>query len=237
MRYLISWPIVILFAFVVTGDATAQTVIKALPRWMVSMHVDAMIPKKPIQQFLDNDQWGYRFEAQYRIQYNKPFMAGLYFSEADLSRYVLKYTEMNPDGDIKIKEKAITRRQEYGLTFGFFPEVNWLLQPYVLGRMGMAMFRSSSVLTDQDSGEFIDRIPELTTFVNGYGLDFGFHIVPNIWYIRGDVRIGIVANPSVNFLSLNEEKEGTVQYPIEAFDEHVSSGRWLKVSVGVSYLF
>jgi hypothetical protein len=68
-------------------------------------------------------------------------------------------------------------------------------------------------------------------------LDFGIHIVPNIWYIRGDVRLGIVANPSVKFLSFNEEKEGTVQYPIDAFDEHVSSGRWLKVSVGVSYLF
>jgi hypothetical protein len=101
----------------------------------------------------------------------------------------------------------------------------------------MASFISSSVLTDTDENEVFDRIHSLTTNVNAYGLDFGVHIVPNIWYVRGDVRIGIVANPSVKFLSLNEDKIDNVVYPIEAFDEHVSSGRWLKISVGISYLF
>jgi len=237
MRYLIQWWFVIYFTFLLTNASSAQTIIQALPRWMVSLHGDVMIPRKPIKQFLDGDQGGYRIEAQYRLQYNKPFMAGLYFSEAGLSRYVLEYTEMHPDGDLDIKEKANTRRLEGGLAIGFYPEVNWLFQPYLQGRIGMAWFVSASVLMDQNSGDFIDRYQELSTWVNAYGLDVGIHIVPNIWYIRGDVRVGVVANPSVKFLSLNDEKVGTVQYPIDAFDEHVSSGRWLKISIGVTYLF
>ena len=217
--------------------SAAQVVIEALPRWMIIAHTEVMFPRKPIKEFLDSDQWGYRIEAQYRIQYNKPFMAGLYFNEAGLSKYVIKYTESSSTGDINIKERATTRRLEWGLLMGFYPEVNWLFQPYVVGRFGMASFISSSILTDRDSDELIDRYHELTTNATGYGLDFGVHIVPNIWYLRGDVRIGVIANPSVKFLSLNEDKVGTVQYPIEAFDEHVSSGRWLKISAGISYLF
>ena len=221
----------------VPSPVFSQTIIEALPRWMVSLHTEVMYPRQPIKEFLDGAQWGYRVEAQYRLQYNKPFMAGLYFNEAGLSKYTIKYTEMHPDGDLNIKEKATTRRLEAGLLIGFCPEVNWLLQPYVQGRIGMASFISSSVLTDTDENEVFDRIHSLTTNVNAYGLDFGVHIVPNIWYVRGDVRIGIVANPSVKFLSLNEDKIDNVVYPIEAFDEHVSSGRWLKISVGISYLF
>ena len=217
--------------------STAQVVIEALPRFMVSMHTEVMFPRKPIKEFLDGDQWGYRIEAQYRIQYNKPFMAGMYFNEAGLSKYVIKYTEPSSTGDVNIKERATTRRLEFGLLMGFYPEVNWLFQPYVVGRFGMASFISSSILTDRDSDELIDRYHELTTNVTGYGLDFGVHIVPNIWYLRGDVRIGVIANPSVKFLSLNDDKVGTVKYPIEAFDDHVSSGRWLKISAGISYLF
>jgi hypothetical protein len=233
MQYLTRCSIVFLCIFLQSGDASAQFVIQALPRWMVSFHGEVMLPRQPVNQFLDGDQWGFRLEAQYRVQYNKPFMVGGYYSEAGLSRYVIEYTYNGTN----IKEKANTRRLEAGLAFGFYPEVNWLLQPYVQGRFGMAIFTSSSILTDKDADEFIDRFNELSTAVNAYGVDFGIHIVPNIWYIRGDVRLGIVANPSVKFLSLNEDKVGTVQYPIEAFEEHVSSGRWFKISMGVSYLF
>jgi len=231
------WIFFFVFIFFGKGDAFAQYEIKALPRWIVSFHLDGMFPHEPIKTFLDNSQWGYHVEGQYRIQYNKPFLAGLYFSEAGLSRYVVEYMDTTQDGSTQIKEKANTVRLETGLTFGFYPEINWLLQPYIQGRFGIALFKSSSILTDHDSGELIDRIHELSTYVNSYGLDFGIHIVPTIWYFRGDVRIGVIANPSVKFLALNEEKEGTAQYPIQAFDEHISSGRWLKVSVGVSYLF
>jgi hypothetical protein len=226
-----------LLAMVLFTSVSAQEVIQALPRWMVSFHGEILFPRKPVNRFLDHDQGGYRIEAQYRIQYNKPFMAGLYFNETGLSKYVVTYTDTTSDGLQDIKERAVTRRLEGGLVLGFFPEVNWLFQPYLQGRFGMAGFITSSVLTDQESGEQIDRIHELSTYVNAYGLDVGVHIVPNIWYIRGDLRLGIVANPSVKFLSLNEDKKGSVQYPIDAFDEHVSSARWLKVSAGITYLF
>lgn len=237
MRIFYSSFLVFSVIILVKQHGHTQPIIDVLPRWMVSLHTDVMYPRKPIKEFLDDTQWGYRVEAQYRLQYNKPFMVGLYFNEAGLSKYAIKYTEMHPDGDINIKEKATTRRLEAGLLIGFCPEVNWLLQPYIQGRVGMASFISSTVLKDTDSNEQFDRIHALTTNVNAYGLDFGVHIVPNIWYLRGDVRIGMVANPSVKFLSLNEEEIDNVMYPIDAFEAHVSSARWFKVSVGVSYLF
>jgi hypothetical protein len=214
-----------------------QPVIEALPRWMVSGHLMYQIPQAPVDRFLDQDDWGYLLEAQYRLQYNKPFLAGIYYGEAWLSKYVLKYEQPSPEGDIKIKEKANTRRLEGGFTAGFHPEVNWLFQPYAQGRLGIALFQSSSILTDRDTQENIERISESARYVPSYGLDIGIHIVPTIWYVRGDIRVGIVSNPSVTFLALDEANKGTTGFPIEYFKEYTSSGRWLKVSVGVSYLF
>jgi hypothetical protein len=105
----------------VASPVFSQTIIEALPRWMVSVHTEIMYPRQPIKEFLDGAQWGYRVEAQYRLQYNKPFMAGLYFNEAGLSKYTIKYTEMHPDGDLNIKEKATTRRLEGRIAYWFLP--------------------------------------------------------------------------------------------------------------------
>ncbi|MBK9106544.1 MAG: hypothetical protein IPL92_18795 [Saprospiraceae bacterium] len=232
------WIIVSLFILeLIPSACSAQYVIKVLPRWMFSTHLDYMLPQSPVDRFLDADDWGYRFEFQYRLQYNKPFLAGLYLSEAGLSKYELNYILYDPDGAISVREKANTRRLEFGLTAGFYPEINWLLQPYVQGRVGMAVYQSSSILTDDDSDENIERISEMTSSVLAYGMDFGIHIVPNIWYLRGDVRVGFVANPSGTFLSLNEENAGSTGHPIEYFEQHTSSANWLKFSVGLSYLF
>jgi hypothetical protein len=216
---------------------SAQYVIKALPRWLLSSHVDYMLPQDPVDKFLDADDWGFRFEFQYRLQYNKPFLGGIYYSEAGLSKYVLEYIQYDPDGETAVREKANTRRIDFGLTAGFYPEINWLLQPYLQGRVGMAVFQSSSILTDDDTDENIDRISEMSSSVLSYGMDLGIHIVPNIWYIRGDLRVGFVANPSVSFLSLDEENAGTTGHPVDYFEQHVSAGNWLKFSAGVSYLF
>jgi hypothetical protein len=219
------------------ANVDAQDTIRALPRWMVSFHGYYLIPQSPVDRFLGDGAVGMQIEAQYRIQYNRPFTAGLFYGESGLSRYVLRYTQNTGDGDVDIKETANTRRLEAGITVGFYPELNWLLQPYLQGRFGFAIFQSSSIIKDRDEGEIIDRISESSNTVPAYALDIGVHIVPNIWYLRGDIRFGIAANPSATFLSLNESKKGMVNYPIEAFDEHTSAGQWLKVSVGISYLF
>ena len=101
----------------------------------------------------------------------------------------------------------------------------------------MAVYQSSSILKDDETDESIDRISEMTSSVLSYGLDLGIHIVPNIWYVRGDIRVGFVANPSVSFLSFDEANAGTSGNPIDYFEEHTSAGSWFKVSVGISYLF
>jgi len=216
---------------------SSQTVITALPRWMVTSLIYYDIPQSPTKRFVDHNSWGYQFEAQYRLQYNKPFMAGLYYHEASLSKYVLKYTQSSGNGDIDIREKANTRRIETGLSAGFYPEINWLLQPYLIGRAGLSIFHSSSILTDRDTKENIERISESTTFAPAYGLDLGVHIVPVIWYIRGDIRIGVSGNTSARYLILDKENAETTGYPIDYFESHTSAGKWLKLSAGISYLF
>lgn len=215
----------------------AQTVITALPRWMVSSLIFYDIPQAPAKKFIDHNSWGYQFDAQYRVQYNKPFMAGIYYHETGLSKYVLKYTQASGTGDVLIRDKANTRRLEAGFSAGFYPEINWLLQPYIIGRAGLAIFQSSSILTDDDTNESIERLSESTTYAPGYGLDFGVHIVPVIWYIRGDVRIGFSGNTSVDYLILDKKNAGTTEYPIDYFVQHTTAGKWLKISVGISYLF
>ncbi|MDQ3016856.1 MAG: hypothetical protein M3R25_09105 [Bacteroidota bacterium] len=213
---------------------SAQYEIKALPRWMVGTHLNFMIPQEPLNTFLKDDRVGFMIEAQYRVQYNKPLLAGLYYGETGLSQYSFRYT--TSDG-IDIKERARTRRLEAGITAGFYPEINWLFQPYLQGHAGLALFQTSSILKDTDSQDIVDRIPENSSYVPAYGLDLGIHIVPNIWYLRGDVRIGFAGNTSAYYLLLDEENKDTIGFPIDYFITHSSAGKWLKVSVGLSYLF
>jgi hypothetical protein len=222
-----------LLGFGFCAQGIAQEEIKALPRFMYTMAIDYMNPQPPIRKFSDANDWGYHISAQYRVMYNEPFMAGLYYSEAGLSRAVKKYTDNGTD----IREKANTRRIEAGIAAGVYPEFNWMIQPYIQGRLGMAWFPSASILTDRDSKEQIERISESNDHALSYGLDLGLQIVPNIWYVRGDIRVGFVANPSVTYRLLNADNLDSVTYPIDAFEYHTSAGRWLKVSVGVSYLF
>ena len=215
-------------------SAKSQEVINALPRWMVSTHFTYMIPQEPLKTFSHQGNAGFLVEAQYRVQYNKPFLAGIYYGESGVSHYAFDYT--STDG-IDIRERAITRRIEPGITAGFYPEINWLLQPYLQGHAGLAMFKTSSILKDTDSQEEIERISENTSAAPVYGLDLGIHIVPNIWYLRGDVRIGVSGNTSAEYMLLDEDEIGTTGFPIDYFNTYTSAGKWLKISAGISYLF
>jgi hypothetical protein len=217
--------------------ARGQEVIEALPRWMASAHLAYYMPQQPVSRILDHNHIGFHVEAQYRVLYNKPFLAGAYFDEYVLSRHVIKYEYSSGNGPIDVKEIANTRRISGGITAGFYPEINWLLQPYVQGRFGLAVFQTSSILHDRDTGEEIERISEYNSATPSYGIDLGMHIVPNIWYIRGDVRVGYDANTSTSYMLLDEENAGDTGYPIDYFDLHTSAGHWLKFSVGLSYLF
>ena len=227
----------IFFVLVIGYTCSAQVIIEALPRWMFGVHLNYNFPQKPVSRLLDDGSTGYQVEFQYRVQYNKPFLAGGYYNEFTLSRHEIEYTQASGAGDINISEKANTRRIEMGLTAGFYPEINWLIQPYLQGRIGMAIFQSSSILKDSDTDENIERISEKTTIAPAYGLDIGFHVVPNIWYLRGDVRVGFTGNTSTSFLLLDEENAGTSGIPIDYFENHTSAGNWLKISAGISYMF
>lgn len=230
--------IIVCIIFLVTAiSLKGQKIIEALPRWMASAHAIYMFPQEPIQQFLKDNTPGFQFEFQYRVQYNKPFLAGGYYNESTLSKHVLNYVESTGAGDIHIKEKANTRRIETGITAGFYPEINWLLQPYLQGRAGLAIYQTSSILTDNDDHEEIDRISEQTSTAPAYGIDLGVHIVPNLWYLRGDVRMGYVGNTSTTYLLHNDDSSGSSHFPIDYFDNHTSAGKWLKISVGISYMF
>lgn len=231
-----KWSFVLFFT-IFTISASGQEIIEALPRWLGSAHFNVLVPAEPTDRFLTESKPGFQFEFQYRVQYNKPFVAGAYYSEFTLSKYVLHYVQTSGAGDINIKEKANTRRIEAGITAGFYPEINWLLQPYLQGRAGLAIFQTSSILTDKDDQEEIDRISEQTSSAPAYGLDLGIHIVPNLWYLRGDVRVGFTANTSASYMLRDKETTGTSDFPIDYFQNHTSSGRWFKVSAGVSYLF
>lgn len=214
--------------------AHSQAVITALPRWMVSAHFNYVFPQEPINRYLERNNVGYTIEAQYRIQYNKPFMLGVHYTETGVSRYAFKYVD---NAGVNIRERAYTRRIEPGLAFGFYPEINWLLQPYLQAHAGMVIYQTSSILRDTDSEEVIERISENTSTAPSYSLDLGIHIVPNIWYLRGDIRIGFTTNPSLDYMVLNEEEKGTTGFPIDYFDLHTSAARWLKISAGITYMF
>lgn len=204
-----------LFIFLLTTYSKSQVVIESLPRWMVTSHAGMAWSQMPVIQFLDGNSTTFKSELFYRLQHNAPWLGGVYYQETGrLSRYVLRYTQVSQNGEqTRIREKARTIRRDFGLTAGFYPELNWLFQPYITGSAGLALFTTSSILFDRRNGEEIDRIRELTRSVPTLGIDIGFQFVPNIWLVRFDLRFGMVTNPSVTFMALDKANAGTTGYP------------------------
>ena len=229
-------PAIILIAIMKTSSFS-QVIIEALPRWQVGLHANYLIPDQPVNRFVMDNEFGFQFEAMYRVQYNKPFLAGAYYGEWTISKYTLKYVQPSGNGDIAIREKANTRRLETGLLAGFYPELNWFIQPYLQGRIGLAIFQTSTILIDDDTDESLERISEFTSLTPAYGLDVGIHIVPNIWYLRGDIRFGYTGNVSTSFMIRDEDELGTTGFAIDYFETVESAGKWWKLSVGLSYMF
>lgn len=194
-------------------------------------------PQKPIQKHLDPQDWGYTIDLMYRIQYNKPFMAGLSFSEQWLSARTNKYREVYNGIELNLKERAITRRLEVMALFGFYPETNTLVQPYLLGRAGWGKFRTTSIIYDNDEIEELERIKEHRDHTLAYGMDVGVHIVPNIWYLRFDARLGFRSNISASFMAYDSSIDSGSNYPIHDFSLFTSAANWLTASVGATILF
>lgn len=226
----------ILWALVGPIPAMAQPVITELPRFQVAGHFNLYFPRPPIDRFLDPLDSGYDIEALYRLQHNRPVLAGLYWSEMWLSRRSNRYTDWSGGSAVDIRERASSRRLEGGLTVGYYPELNWAIQPYVQGQAGFALFRTASVLFDTDEDEEIDRINENRSSAPAYGLCLGAQYVPKIWWVRADLRVGFRANPSSTFMAYDPDKENMTEFPINSFSTFTAAGHWWYASLGVSVL-
>lgn len=218
-------------------DEEYENIILALPRWMGSLTGSVAFPQKPIKQHIDKTDWGWTVDMMYRIQYNKPFLAGLSFSEQWISGKTNKYREVYGGIELDLKERATTRRLEVMAVVGFYPETNTFIQPYILGRAGWGMFRTASVIFDDDDQEELERIKEFTDNTFGYGLDIGAHFVPTIWYIRFDLRLGFRSNVSSGFMAYDEDVHSGSNYPINDFKFYTSAANWLTASIGTTVMF
>lgn len=214
----------------------AQKVITELPRVQLSSHFNLLFPRPPVSTFLDDLDSGYDIDLMYRLQHNKPVLAGVYWAESWLSKQTSEYADTVGGQIIDYRERANTRRFELGLVMGYYPEFNWMFQPFVQGRIGLGLFQSSSIIIDEEEDETVDRISEQRSSVLAYGLEVGLHIIPNAWYVRGSIRFGIRANPSTTFMAYDPERENTTPYPINSFSTYTSSARWLFGSIGVTFL-
>lgn len=226
----------LLAAMVARPTVQAQSVITELPRFQVSGHFNLLFPRPPIRRFLDPLDSGYDFEALYRLQHNRPVLAGLYWSEMWLSRRSNRYTDWSGGSAVDIRERASSRRLEGGLTVGYYPEFNWALQPYIQGQAGFALFRTASVLVDTDEGEEIERINEQRSSAPAYGLCLGAQYIPKAWWIRADLRLGFRANPSARFMAYDPGLENTTHFPINSFSTFTAAGHWWYASLGVTVL-
>ncbi len=233
---LMGWVLIIVMYIMSCESAVAQKVITELPRVQVSSHFNLMFPRPPVSRFLDDLDSGYDIDVMYRLQHNKPVLAGVYWAESWLSKRTNAYADTVGGQIIDYRERANTRRFELGLTMGYYPEFNWMFQPYVQGRIGLGLFQSSSIIIDEEEDETVDRISEQRSSVLAYGLEIGLHIIPNAWYVRGNIRFGIRANPSATFMAYDPMRENTTPYPINSFSTYTSSARWLFGSIGITFL-
>lgn len=230
-------PLILLgILLIIPREVTGQRVITSLPRFSFTTTMQYMVPREPVNRFLDDADIGYNLELMYRVRHNKPFLAGLYWTESWLSKEVRRYTDVFDGQTIRIRERAHSRRMELGLAAGVYPEINWLIQPYAIGRVGLGIFQTSSILYDRDEMESLERISEHSSTALAYGLDVGFHVVPKIWFIRLDGRVGFRANPSASLMAFDPESQSGSNFPIDDFRRITSAGTWLTASLGVTLL-
>ena len=212
-----------------------QEVITELPRWQIHGSVGAAIPDGFMRRFLDDTGPLLYVEGLYRIQNNKPFLLGVSTAMTTFQKNATEYVDQIDGAFITIKEKTATHFFNVGLNFRFQPEINWYLQPYLQGHIGMNQIFTNTKFRDVDAEEILDQINEELSTTIGYGAYAGIHIVPNYWYLRGEIRVGYLRNKAVDYLSLKENL--TSEIPIENFEERNSPVSLILVHAGITYLF
>jgi hypothetical protein len=212
-----------------------QSVITELPRWMGHVSLGAVIPDGYMTRYIDNASFAGYLEFMYRAKQNQPIFFGLSMARTTFQKESVEYLDFVDGVSIKIKEKTASRFNSVAMNIRFQPELNWFLQPYVQGQIGWHYVYSNTKFRDVDANETFDLINEAKSNVLGYGLQAGIQIIPNFWYIRGDIRLSYLRNAAVDFLAKDQNSFSSI--PIENFIEQNAPISLIFIHAGVSYFF
>ena len=212
-----------------------QTVISELPRWMGHVSLGAVIPDGYMTRYIDDASFAGYFEIMYRAKQNQPIFFGLSMTRTTFQKESTEYVDFIDGVSVKIKEKTASRFNAASMNIRFQPELNWFLQPYVQGQIGWHYIYSNTKFRDLDADETFDTINESRSNKLGYGLQGGIQIIPNFWYLRGDIRVSYIRNAAVDFLAKDPRSFSSI--PIENFVEQNAPISLIFIHAGISYLF
>ncbi len=231
MRYI--W----FFLFIGFTSLSAQEVyIDSLPRFMLHGSFNVGVPQGFVKQHTENAGIGFNGEFLYRMRHNKPFLAGLSVTTVRIDSDFRNYVEVL-DGEI-FDARETTTSNVFNLSgvFRFHPEINSLFQPYVQGILGWNFFYTTTRNKDIEFNENFNSYTNSNDIVLSYGGQIGLQIIPNIYYVRGDIRVGYLRNASVDFMSIDESMIFEGAFPVQYFEEHTSPVDFLTIQVGVTFL-
>lgn len=213
-----------------------ENVITTLPKFVLEANFMGLIPQGQIAEFLDGFEWGFEGQFLYRIQHNKPFFIGLGFRTNTFERDAISYEAVYDDGTI-FTQREITKTHlvNGSVVTRFQPEWNWLVQPYMQGSFGVNHYFANTNFRDADAGEDIETINEQKSFKFAYGMRAGILIIPNVWYIRGNMSIGYTRNATTDLLSFDEDSNAVL--PIDNFFSVTTPADYLMIYLGVTYIF
>jgi len=212
-----------------------QTVITELPRWMIHGSLGAVIPEGYMTRYVEQASFAGYLEALYRVKPNKPILLGLSMARFTFQKESIEYADFVDGIAFEVREKTAFRFQNVAVDIRFQPELNWVIQPYIQGQLGWHYLYTNTIFRDLDANENFETINNESSSILGYGLQAGIQIIPNFWYVRGDLRISYFRNPSVDILARNDD--GLSSVPIFNFEARNTPISLIFLHAGVSYLF
>ena len=178
--------------------------------------------------------WGFGGNVMWKFKKDVPIYGGIDFSFQNYDFQAIREVTFDlEEYETKAKNSIVLSHVQ----IRFYPEVNFFLQPYVEGMIGVKSLLTRTILTDKTDGanDQIDSQFENSDFALSLGGAIGFEIPISKNHLFLDVRCSYLKGVSGEYYVRKEDDSVYVQ-PIDVFELKNSATDLFIPQIGVKFL-
>lgn len=192
------------------------------------------LPQGKFGENVNYTGWGFGGNVMWKLRKNTPLYMGVDFSFQNYDfQSVTEITFNLEEYETRTKNSIVLSH----LQFRFYPEIDFPINPYIEGLIGVKSLLTRTILTDKTDGidEQINSQFENSDFALSLGGAIGFEIPLRKNYLFLDVRCSYLKGASGEYYARKEDDSNFVE-PLDVFEIKNSATDLLIPQIGIKVL-